>query len=506
MNLIIIGLLFLVVGFSLGYIIRQVINRKRLASAEHQLDKIVNEAKERAKEITFEAQNKALEIKNEAIQENKKGQELLKKIEDKFVKQSEQLEQKVNLYDKKEENLKEEIKKVAEIKVKIENARVEELKKLESIASLTKEEAKKKIFEQTEIEEKDNLAKRLIKLQNESHTEIERKAKETLLFVMQRMASAQSAETSTTTIQVASEEIKGKIIGKEGRNIRSFEKATGVTLIVDDTPGAITLSCFDSVRRNVAKVALEKLIADGRIQPARIEELVLKAEEEIEKEIQKKGEEAVFEVGVPGVDPKLIHLLGRLHYRTSFGQSVLKHSLEMAHLAGMLAAEVSADVQISRVGALFHDIGKAVDHEVVGTHVEIGRKILRKFNMDERIVLAMQSHHEEYPFETLESVIVQVVDALSGGRPGARRGTIENYIKRLEDLEKIANSFDAVEKSYAISAGREVRVFVKPELVSDTEAIILAKKIATEIEKEMKYPGEIKVNVIRETRAIEYAK
>ncbi|MBI3631726.1 MAG: ribonuclease Y, partial [Candidatus Staskawiczbacteria bacterium] len=343
-------------------------------------------------------------------------------------------------------------------------------------------------------------------LQNESHTEIERKAKETLLFVMQRMASAQSAETSTTTIQVANEEIKGKIIGKEGRNIRSFEKATGVTLIVDDTPGAITLSCFDSVRRNVAKVALEKLIADGRIQPARIEELTQKATEEVEKEIQKRGEEAALEVGVPGVDPKLIHLLGRLHYRTSFGQSVLKHSLEMAHLAGMLAAEVGADVQISRVGALFHDIGKAVDHEVLGTHVEIGRKILAKFNIDNRVIQAMQSHHEEYPFETPESIIVQVVDALSGGRPGARRGTIENYVKRLEDLEKIANSFDAVEKSYAISAGREVRVFVKPEMISDVEAIILAKKIATEIEKEMKYPGEIKVNVIRETRAIEYAK
>ena len=500
------GLLSLVVGLSLGYVIRQVLNKKRLASAENQLEKIINEAKQQAKEITFEAQSKALDIKNEAIQENKKGQELLKKIEDKFVKQEEQLEQKINLYNQKEDNLKEEIKKVAEIKVKIENARNEELKKLESIASLTKEEARNKIFERTEVEEKENLAKRLMKLQNESHNEIERKAKEMLLFVMQRLASAQSAETSTTTITVASEEIKGKIIGKEGRNIRSFEKATGVTLIVDDTPGAITLSCFDSVRRNVAKVALEKLIADGRIQPARIEELTLKAEEEVEKEIQKKGEEAVFEVGVVGVDPKLIHLLGRLHYRTSFGQSVLKHSLEMAYLAGMLAAEVGANVEVSRIGALFHDIGKAVDHEVVGTHVEIGRKILRKFNMDERIVQAMQSHHEEYPFETTESIIVQVVDALSGGRPGARRGTIENYVKRLEDLEKIANTFDSVEKSYAISAGREVRVFVKPELITDVEAIILAKKIAIEIEKEMKYPGEIKVCVIRETRAIEYAK
>lgn len=500
------GLVFLVIGFSLGYVIRQVLNKKRLASAEHQLEKIINEAKSQAKEITFEAQTKALDIKNEAIQENKKGQELLKKIEDKFVKQGEQLEEKINLYDRKEEALKEEVKKVAEIKVKIENARSEELKKLEVIAGLTKEEAKKKIFEQTEMEEKDNLAKRLIKLQNESHTEIERKAKETLLFVMQRMASAQSAETSTTTIQVASEEIKGKIIGKEGRNIRSFEKATGVTLIIDDTPGAITLSCFDSVRRNIAKVAIEKLIADGRIQPARIEELTQKATEEVEKEIQKRGEEAAMEVGVLGVDPKLIHLLGRLHYRTSFGQSVLKHSLEMAHLAGMLAAEVGADVQVSRIGALFHDIGKAVDHEVLGTHVEIGRKILAKFNIDNRVIQAMQSHHEEYPFETPESIIVQVVDALSGGRPGARRGTIENYVKRLEDLEKIANSFDSVEKSYAISAGREVRVFVKPEMISDLEAIILAKKIATEIEKEMKYPGEIKVNVIRETRAIEYAK
>ncbi|MDP2650420.1 MAG: ribonuclease Y, partial [bacterium] len=315
-----------------------------------------------------------------------------------------------------------------------------------------------------------------------------------------------NAEVLSTTVALPSDEIKGKIIGKEGRNIRAFERASGVDVIIDDTPGAITISSFDPIRRQVARVALENLIIDGRIQPAKIEEMVEKAREEINLIIKKKGEEAAFEAGVLNLDPKLLIVLGRLHFRTSYGQNVLAHSVEMAHIAAMIAEELGANVQVARAGALLHDIGKAVDHEVAGTHVEIGRRILQKFNVDPEVVKAMESHHEEYPYSNAESYIVQVADAISGGRPGARRDTVENYIKRLEELESIAKNFPGVEKSFAISAGREVRIFVKPEEVTDVEARQLARDIALQIENELNYPGEIKVNVIRESRSIEFAR
>jgi len=300
--------------------------------------------------------------------------------------------------------------------------------------------------------------------------------------------------------------VKGKIIGKEGRNIKTIERLTGVDIIIDDTPEALVVSGFDPVRRQIAKLAIDKLIADGRIHPAKIEETVEKAHNEINEKIKEAGEAALFEIGAGAVDPKLVYLLGRLAFRTSFGQNVLLHSIEMAHVAGMLAAELGADVAVAKKGALFHDIGKAVDHEVQGTHVEIGRKILQKFGMDAKVILAMEAHHEEYPYATLESRIVQTADAISGARPGARRDTVEIYLKRLEDLERIAGSFEGVEKSYAIQAGRELRIFVTPMKIDDLGAIKLAKDISRKIEEEMKYPGEIKVNVIRETRAIEYAR
>jgi ribonuclease Y len=309
-----------------------------------------------------------------------------------------------------------------------------------------------------------------------------------------------------TSVTLASDELKGKIIGKEGRNIKAFERATGVEVIVDDTPGSIILSSFDPVRRAVAKLALENLITDGRIQPAKIEEFVEKSKAEVNKIIKEKGESAAFECGVYNLDPKLVSILGRLHFRTSYGQNVLAHSIEMTHLAGMLAEELGANVAIAKAGALLHDIGKALDHEVSGTHVEIGRRILQKFNVDEAVIKAMQAHHGEYPYETIESIIVQTADAISGGRPGARRDTVENYLKRLGDLEAIANSFLGVEKSYALQAGREIRVFVTPDKVSDLEAKNMAREIALRIEKDLKYPGEIKVNVIREARSIEFAR
>jgi ribonuclease Y len=320
------------------------------------------------------------------------------------------------------------------------------------------------------------------------------------------MANSVSADMLTTTVTLPNDEIKGKIIGKEGRNIKAFERATGVEVIIDDTPGAITLSSFDPVRRQIAKTALERLIADGRIQPAKIEEMTKKAEEEINKIIKQKGEEAAYECGILNLDPKVISILGRLHFRTSYGQNVLAHSIEMAHIAGMIAEELGANVAVAKAGALLHDIGKALDHEVSGTHVEIGRRILQKFGVDEAIVKAMQAHHEEYPYETIESIIVQSADAISGARPGARRDSVENYLKRLADLEAITTSFKGVEKAYALQAGREIRVFVTPQEVSDLEATKMAKEIANRIEHELKYPGEIKVHIIRETRVVEYAR
>jgi len=310
----------------------------------------------------------------------------------------------------------------------------------------------------------------------------------------------------TTIVNIPNNEIKGKVIGKEGRNIRAFERASGVELIVDDTPGSIIISSFDPIRRQIARLALENLILDGRIQPAKIEELVEKAKEEINKIIKEKGEQAVYECGIFNFDPRIVAIIGRLYFRTSYGQNVLQHSIEMAHIAGMIAEELGADVAIAKAGALVHDIGKALDHEVQGTHIEIGMRILQKFGADERIITAMKSHHEDYPYETVEAVIVQTADAISGGRPGARRDSVENYLKRLQELEALVNAFPGVEKSYALQAGREIRIFVTPEKVSDAESKIMAHDIAVKIEQELKYPGEIKVTIIRETRIIEYAR
>jgi ribonuclease Y len=347
---------------------------------------------------------------------------------------------------------------------------------------------------------------RMQKFESANEEKLDLKAKQILTTSIHRLGNSVANDVLATTVSIPSDDIKGKIIGKEGRNIKAFERAAGVEVIVDDTPGSILISSFDPVRRQIARVALENLITDGRIQPVKIEEMVEKAKLEINKIIKEKGEQAVYECGIFGLDPRIISIIGRLHFRTSYGQNVLQHSIEMAHIAGMIAAELGANVAVAKAGALVHDIGKAVDHEVQGTHVEIGRRILQKFGADEAIIKAMQAHHEEYPYETVESIIVQVADAISGGRPGARRDSVENYLRRLQDLETIANSFPGVEKTFALQAGREVRVFVTPEKVTDLEAKKIAREIAVRIEKELKYPGEIKVNVIRESRTIEYAR
>ena len=379
-------------------------------------------------------------------------------------------------------------------------------KELEKVAKLSVDDAKEILFKNIEDEYGEDLLIRMQKMETANTEKLDRRAKDILSTSINRLASSTASEMMTTLVNIPNDDVKGKIIGKEGRNIRAFERASGVELIIDDTPGAIVISSFDPVRRQVARLALENLILDGRIQPAKIEEVVVKAQEDINKIIKEKGDQAVYECGIFNLDPRIVAILGRLYFRTSYGQNVLQHSIEMAHIAGMIAEELKADVQVAKAGALIHDIGKALDHEVQGTHIDIGIRILQKFKADPRIIVAMKSHHDNTPHESIEAVIVQTADIISGGRPGARRDSVENYIKRLQELEDLAKSFDGVEKSYALSAGREIRIFVFPEKLGDLEAKDLAREISKKIEQELTYPGEIKVTVIRENRITEYAR
>ncbi len=500
------GSVGLLCGVVLGYFLRKKIAKIQVGTIEDKLNKRIEESKAEAKEIVLAAKEEAVRILEGAQQEEKEREHQLTKHEERLAHREDVLEKRTAEYERLEKDLAAKVEKVKMVKEEAERIKAEQASALERIAGLTKDQARAELFDEVEREQKDDLLQRIRKLEKEGQEQFEKKANEILATVIQRYASSQVSEVTTTTVSIPSDDMKGKIIGREGRNIRTLERLTGAEIIVDDTPGTIVISCFDPVRRHVTKLALEKLMADGRIQPARIEEAVEKAKAGIAAKIKEAGDNAAYDVGVVGADPRLTNLLGRLHYRTSYGQNVLLHSIEMAHISGMLAEELGADAQVAKMGALFHDIGKAVDHEVQGTHVEIGRKILEKFGVDRRVIQAMQSHHEEYPYETLESVIVQTADQISGGRPGARRGTIETYIRRLAELEAIASSFPGVEKAYAISAGREVRVFVTPEKIDDLEARKLARDIADRIEKELKYPGEIKVNVIRETRVLEYAR
>lgn len=500
------AILLIAIGAGLGYVLRQLISRQRINSLEQRTQKLIEDARAEAKEILIEAKANAVAILEEAKKEEKNREQELKRLQDRLENRETLLDRKLAEIEVRERDNEEKVEKIKLAKSELDEAKTRVGKELERIAGLSREAALEEMTRKIEKEHGETLMQRIRKLETTGLDELERRAKQMLATIIQRVSTPTVSEVTTTTVQIPNDEIKGKIIGREGRNIRTLERSAGVEIIVDDTPGAIVISAFDPVRRHIAKNALEMLISDGRIQPARIEETVDKARQEIEKQIKAAGEAAAFEVGIFDLDPRLVSLIGRLKFRTSYGQNVLVHSIEMAHVAGMLAEELGGDVMIAKKGALLHDIGKAVDHEVQGTHVEIGRRILQKFSVDARIVQAMQSHHEEYPYETLESILVQVADVISAGRPGARRDSVENYLRRLQDLEAIANSFDAVEKSYAIQAGREIRIFVTPEKVSDLEARELAKNIAIRVENELKYPGEIKVNVIRETRMIEYAR
>lgn len=494
------------VSIVIGYYLRLIVSLGQKGSMELDLKKMMLEAKDREKEIIDEAEKKAEEMLKTARIEIKQKEEDIRKTEERLNKKDELLLSRQTDIDKEVEEVKKRIEEIRNIREKTEQIEEQKKEELSKIAKLSPEEAKGEIMKVVEKENEEDILARMKKLEMDGKEKLEEKAKEILATSIQRLSNSVSSDMLTTHVVIPNDEIKGKIIGKEGRNIKAFERCTGVEVIVDDTPGSITISSFDPVRRQVARIALEKLIADGRIQPAKIEEMVQKSEEEISKIIKEKGEEAVYETGVLGLDPRIISILGRLHFRTSYGQNVLAHSVEMAHIAGMLAEEIGANVQVAKAGALVHDIGKALDHEVVGTHVEIGRRILQKFGADEAIIKAMQAHHEEHPYETLESMIVQSADAISGGRPGARRDSIENYLKRLKDLEAVANSFAGVEKSYALQAGREIRIFVTPSEISDLDARNMARDIAIRIESELKYPGEIKVTVIRESRTIEFAR
>ena len=496
----------LVIGIVGGYFLRQAVAQRRKSSIEAKLRKFVEDSKAEAKEILFDAKEKAGKVSDEAKKDEKERLSQIRKLEERVLERETATDKRRADFEHKEKDLEDKIERLKGIKVEIEEAKVKAFKELERISGLSKDEAVQTVMQRVEKDHAEDLMVRVKKMEQTGMEELERKAKNIIAALIQRLATPTTSEVTTTTVAVPSDDLKGKIIGREGRNIKALERAAGVEVIVDDTPGSIVISSFDPVRRQIAKASLEMLIQDGRIQPARIEETVEKAREEIEKQIKDAGEKAAYEVGIFDLDPRLLTLVGRLKFRTSYGQNVLQHSIEMTHLAGMLASEVGGDVAIAKKGALLHDIGKAVDHEVTGTHVEIGRRILQKFGVDTKVVQAMQSHHEEYPYETLESIIVQTVDAISASRPGARRDTIEAYLKRLEELERIATAMDGVEKAYAISGGREIRIFVTPEKISDFEARELARKIAQQVEAELKYPGEIKVHVIRETRVVEYAR
>lgn len=493
-------------GIGFGYLLRLIISLGKKGSVELDVQRLELEAKEEAQNIILEAEEKVKNIITSTQIELKERENRVKATEDRLIKKEETLDKRQTDLDKEVEYVKNKAQEVRSLKDKIEDLVRQKSAELSKISNLSPTEAKIELMKIIEREAEEDFMIRMQKLELNAEEKLEKRAREILATAIQRLAAPISSEVMATAVDIPSDEVKGKIIGKEGRNIKAFERATGVEVIVDDTPNSITLSSYNPVRRAVAKLALENLISDGRIQPAKIEEFVANAQQEVSKIIKEEGERAAIECEIYNLDPRLIVILGRLYFRSSYSQNVLKHSVEMAHIAGMIAAELGANVQVAKAGALLHDIGKALDHEVAGTHVEIGRRILQKFGVSEDIIKAMQAHHEEYPYETIESIIVQTADAVSGARPGARRDNLDNYLKRLGDLEAIATSFEAVEKAYALQAGREIRVFVTPEKLSDLESKKLAREIALRIEKELKYPGEIKVNVIRENRAVEFAR
>lgn len=492
-------------GLGLGHVLSKTLSSKKIGNAELKAEKILNEARSKQKTLEIEAQEKALKIIGEAKKEESQGRQEINQLRNRLEQRETAFSQKLLDLQEKQQKLYDKVNEVQEIKEKIKQIMEEQMAKLEKIANLSQEDAKEILLKNIEEQAAEDLVLRIRKTQEDNNDVLDEKAKDLLAGAMQRLVSSYTTELTTTTVDLPSDEMKGRIIGREGRNIKAIEQMTGVEIIVDDTPNAITISGFSLIRRHIAKKSLDYLIKDGRIHPTKIEEAVENAKKEIAIDIKKAGEEAMYEVGVTGFDPKLVQILGRLKYRTSYGQNTLRHSIEVAHLSAMLAEELGADVTIAKKGGLLHDIGKAVDHEISGTHTEIGRDIAKKFNLSPEIIAPIEMHHEDHT-GSLIATIVKVADAISSSRPGARSDSRENYLQRLEELEKIAESFTGIDRSYAIQAGREVRVFVKPDEIDDLKAYNLARDIAKKIEEELKYPGEIKVNVVREMRVIEYAR
>ena len=496
----------LAVGVGVGYAIRVFQAKTKISSAEGRAEKLLEEAKQKEKELILSAKDQAIKITEEAKAQEKEIRQQILRLEQRLEKKESDMDAKSEELERQRENLEKQNEDIKKLKEELLSAREKQLQDLEKIAKLTREEAKQIMLDQTERLIKDDLLGLTRKLVAQTREDADRLARDIVTQAIERCSAEVSTETTTTTVALPSEELKGRIIGKEGRNIKTFEQMLGVEVIVDETPDAVIISGFNSVRRQVAKVTLEKLIQDGRINPAKIEEAYEKAKKEVGQMIKEAGEEAVYELGITNFPTKLVQLIGRLKFRSSYGQNVLKHSIEMAKLATIMAEELGADVSVAKQGALLHDIGKALDQDMEGTHVAIGKQIAKKFNLPDKIVNAIEAHHGDVEHTSLEAAIVDAADNISGARPGARKDSFEQYIKRLTELESLANSFDGVEKTYAIQAGREIRVFIEPSKIDDWGAMKLAREIARRIEQELKYPGEIKVQVIRDLKVVEYAR
>ena len=504
--MVILSIVLAVVGLGVGFGANTLISKRRQLDIETKAEKERQKATKEAEKILSQAREEAAKLAEDARKDEQNRRKELKELENRLVVREESLDKKLDDIDKRTEKLRSSEDEIEKLKDEIRDIRSKQQEKLEKIAKLTKTEAAEKLMQMTERDIRGDLLGLVAKLQNEAKENAEDQAALIITTAMERMSSEVTAERTVTSIKLEDEEMKGRIIGKEGRNIQALQRATGVDIMVDDTPGYIVLSSFDPVRREVARQALEMLMKDGRIHPGRIEEVVEKAQKNVEKDVVRAGEDAAREVGVIGVPKEILHLLGELKFRTSYGQNVLKHSTEMAHMASIIAEEVGADVKTTKYAALVHDLGKALTHKMEGKHHHISGEVLRKYGAPEEVALAAEQHHDDMEATSVEALIIRVVDAISASRPGARNISAENFAERMKELENIANSFGGIEKSYAISAGREVRVFVKPQDIDDLSAIKLARDIATKIESSMQYPGTIKVNVIRETRAIEFAK
>lgn len=502
--------LVLAVGLLIGYIIRKNVGEKAIGSAETKARNLILDAENRAetikKEITLEAKEEAHRMRSDAEREVRERRSEVQKSERRLIQKEESIDRKLENIERKEENIARKEQSLIDKNKELDSFIERQMEELERISGLSVEDAKSILLSNCEKEVRHEASIMIKEIESKAKEEADKKAKEIITGAIQRCAADHVAESTVSVVPLPNDEMKGRIIGREGRNIRAIETLTGVELIIDDTPEAVILSGFDPVRREIARIALEKLIVDGRIHPARIEEMVEKAEKEVNAVIKEEGEQATFEVGIHNLHPELIKLLGRLKYRTSYGQNVLKHSVEVAHLAGLMAGELGLDVKLAKRAGLLHDIGKALDHEVEGTHVDIGIDVLKKYKESEAVINGMAAHHGDYEPKSMEAVLIAAADALSAARPGARRETLETYIKRLQKLEEIANTTAGVDKSFAIQAGREIRVIAKPEEMNDEDIVFLAREISKKIESELEYPGQIKVNVVRETRAIEYAK